>query len=122
MGYIPIFLYLAGFVFLFVIVVANSFKSKKLQYLNSFEKLVVELQKFSHSTEQAVPFEKHRLEEVEKYYLSLKANAGQESLAILNQRIKPCLAQAKLYLYWYNKMVQTRPYSFVAKIIGHSPI
>ncbi|MEX2595164.1 MAG: hypothetical protein WD426_20535 [Anditalea sp.] len=123
MGFIPIFLYLGGFIFLFVLVVANNFKSKKLQYLKSFDKLIFHLNNLNpNPPEQAVHFKEWKLEEVEKYYLSLKAKADTERLALLDQTVKPYLTQAKLHLYWYNKMIRIKPYSFIAKITGHSLI
>lgn len=94
-----------------------------MQYLKAFDQLVLHLKDLNQdSPEQSAHIEKWKLEEVEKYYFSLKTNADTQRLALLDQKAKPYLIQTKRYLYWYNKMIMTKPYSFVAKIMGYSPI
>jgi hypothetical protein len=123
MGFIPIFLYLGGFIFLFMMVVANNLKNKRLLYQKSFGQLVSNLRELDEDlTMQTTPLEKLKLGEVERYYQSLKINANEERLAFLKQKVKPTLAQTKLHLYWYNKLIKAKPYNFVAKIMGYSPI
>ena len=123
MGFIPIFLYLASFIFLFVMVVFNSIKNKKKLYNKAFENLVARLKEMEgYPQGQEIPLEELSLEEVEKYYWSLKSRSDIRKQEILNQKIKPSLSQAKLHLYWYNNLIKTKPYSFVAKITGYSPI
>src|SRR5690606_7988591 len=109
MGYFPIFLYLAGFLLLFIMVVSNHFVIKKKQYLRSLEELVARLQELNGSGTFFV--EPGSLEEVERHYQSLKVDADQERLSYLNRTVKPLLAKTKLQLYWYNKLILTKPYS-----------
>lgn len=123
MGYLPIFLYLASFIFLFVLVINNSLKSKKSRYYQSLDTLIDRLK----SLEKKAPanqtaLENKDLEEIEQYYYALKSTADPDLLNRLNGTIKPDLARAKMQLYWYNNLVRQRPYSFVAKIMGHHPI
>lgn len=121
MGFLPIFLYIGGFLFLFIIVVANSFKSKKEQYRHDVKNLVALLDELYPQSGTA-PLEKGNLKEVEKYLQSLKLNTDKGRSTELDHRIMPYLAQAKMHLHWYNKMVRTKPYSFVATMLGYKPI
>lgn len=123
MGYLPIFLYLAGFILLFMLVVTNSFKSKKAQYLRTLEELSEHLRTFdSNDIGSATLQVGFSLRDLEKHYSSIKSNISGEQLALLEESIKPMLGKAKLRLYWYNRLVQKKPYSFVARIMGYSPI
>jgi hypothetical protein len=123
MGFIPIFLYLASFIFLFVMVVFNSIKNKKKLYLKALENLVARLKEVEDGLQgQKIPLEELSLPEIENYFWTLKSGSDSQKQEILNQKIKPSLSQAKLHLYWYNNLIKTKPYSFVAKIMGYSPI
>lgn len=122
MGYLPIFLYLASFIFLFLLVVNNSIKNKKKHYRTSLEELSARLEtysdRFSGGAQMA---ETASLEEIEQQYHRLKSNIDQsdrEASTHLNQ-IKLTLGRVRQQQYWYNNMVKTRPYSFVAKLFGH---
>ena len=124
MGYLPIFLYLASFIFLFLLVVNNSIKSKKKQYHTALDDLAVRLQGYAGKTaggNTAAPAV--TLEQAELQYQQLKASAGHEKQAVaqLNQ-LKLALGRVRQQQYWYNNMVRTKPYSFVARLFGHRPL
>lgn len=123
MGYIPIFLYLGSFLFLFVLVVNNSIKSKKKQYQESLGKLLDVLKEngkaFPEMASTTLP---SNLEGAEKYYASLKETAGEEKTTLLRQRVRPLLGRVRQQQYWYNNTIKTKPYSFVAGLFGHSPM
>lgn len=121
MGYLPIFLYLAGFILLFMLVVTNSFKNKKAQYFRTLEELSEHLKTFDTYTTDTLP-EEISLPGLEEHYSSLKSGVSGEQLALLEESVKPMLGKAKLRLYWYNRLVQQKPYSFVARIMGYSAI
>ena len=123
MGFIPIFLYLGSFIFLFILVVANNIKNKRILYQKSFDLLVANLKEFGEpAMVNGQALENLNLMQVEGYYQSLKANGNKDLLSLLNKQIKPNLAQAKINRYWYNKLIKQKPYYFVAKLIGYSPI
>ena|SRR5690554_3546006 len=123
MGYIPIFLYLGSFVFLFVMVVNNSIKSKKKQYKQSMDELAEVLKtnsrQFTTMASLALP---ESLEEAERYYLALKEVANEEKQQSISQRVRPVLGRTRQRQHWYNNMLKTKPYSFVAGLFGHSPL
>ena len=125
MGYLPIFLYLASFIFLFLLVVNNSIKSKRKQYQASLDDLSSRLQGYAvraagaHVIAPAVTLEQaeHRFQELK----SMSDPYNQEEAASLTQ-LRLALGRVKQQQYWYNNMVRTKPYSFVARIFGHKPL
>src|SRR5690554_83480 len=103
MGYLPIFLYLAGFILLFMLVVTNSFKSKKAQYFTALEELSERLGMFDPKVLGATPPPGEvSLHDLEEHYLSVRSSITSEQLALLEKSVKPMLGKAKLRLYWYN--------------------
>lgn len=125
MGYLPIFLYLASFIFLFLLVVNNSIKNKKKQYQLALEDLALRLKVYgAKNPGTGITSEAANLEEVEQEYQKLKADtdtADVEATAQLNQ-IKLTLGRIRQQQYWYNNLVKTKPYSFVATMFGHKPL
>lgn len=109
MGFIPIFLTLAGFIFLFFIVVSTSIKNKKNDFANSFDKL-----KASLTINEDLKANRENLTYLENLYLQNKE--------VDRQAIKAELSQTKLYLFQYNRLLKKKPYSFVATLTGHQPI
>jgi len=90
---------------LFAFVVDTSMKNKRKMFEDSF---------FHLKDQLAVPgpIEPNRASLVllEKKYLEHDIEA--------RKSFKPFLADAKLHLYQYNRLVGQKPYSFVAKITG----
>jgi hypothetical protein len=124
MGYLPIFLYLASFIFLFLLVVNNSIKNKKKQYHTALEDLVTKMKGHATKASGRPIAVDATLEEVELQYQTLKSSADpsdREGMAHLNQ-IKLTLGRVRQQQYWYNNMVKTKPYSFVAKLFGHKSL
>ena len=124
MGYLPIFLYLASFIFLFLLVVNNSIKNKKKQYHTALEDLVTKMRGHPTKASGRPIAVEATLEEVEQEYQTLKSStdpSDREGMAHLNQ-IKLTLGRVKQQQYWYNNMVKTKPYSFVAKLFGHKSL
>ena len=109
MGFIPIFVTLGGFIFLFMIVVSTSIKNKKKQFQQSFE----ELKNSLHITEE-LPATRDNLKYLENIYLDKKRSEPMPA--------KVELAQAKLHLFRYNRLLEKKPYSFVAALTGHRVI
>lgn len=125
MGYLPIFLYLASFIFLFLLVVNNSIKSKRKQYQASLDDLASRLQGYAvkdageNLVAPAVTLEQaeHQIQE-----LKTKSNPDKQEEAAYLAQLRLALGRVKQQQYWYNNMVRTKPYSFVARIFGHKPL
>ncbi|MBT0812614.1 hypothetical protein KIH41_15100 [Litoribacter ruber] len=109
MGFIPIFLTLAGFVFLFYTVVENSLKNKQKAFEEKFYLLKERL-----AVQEHLKPTRANLVHLENIYL--KKNPAEKEAA------KGPLSQSKLYLYQYNRLLAKKPYNFVAKISGRQSI
>jgi len=109
MGFIPIFLTLGGFIFLFIIVVSTSIKNKKKEFDMSFERLRASL-----DIREDLEANRANLTRLENQYLQ----KNEEDRKIL----KAELSQTKLYLFQYNRLLKKKPYSFVATLTGNQPI
>lgn len=120
MGYLPIFLYLASFVFLFLIVVNNSMKTKKIRFQKSLESLAEGLQEHSGKLKPEI----NSLADAEQYYLQMKLdwNQSEEDHTDHITAIKPLFMRVRQQQYFYNNLIKTKPYSFVAKMFGHHAI
>jgi len=109
MGFIPIFLTLGGFIFLFIIVVSTSIKNKKKDFEASFEAL-----KSSLNVSEELRADRENLTYLENLYLQKDKEAG--------KNIKAFLSQTKLHLFQYNRLLGKKPYSFVGTLIGYHSI
>lgn len=124
MGFIPIFITLGGFVFLFVAVVHQNFLKKRKEYQTNFEEFTGILHQLhiKLNAPLAVPKDKN-LEHYEKYYYELKNLAGIDAhTEHLSGLAKSKLIGCRRARHQYDNLLTTKPYSFVASIMGHKPI
>jgi len=110
MGFIPILLTLSGFILLFILVVNQSIKTKKEQYKTTLTSL-------AQSVEMEVPDQNLSIETLEKQLANISSLNDQQIVTA-----KALLGKAKLLRHQYNQLITSKPYSFVAKIAGHSLI
>lgn len=119
MGFIPIILTVSAAIILFIMAVHNSMKSKKSQIeglqLSMVEGIKTLTKDFSNITledpkklSETFQLAKNALEENQKEDFHVKVRMPY-------QKIKLIKAQ-------YNKLISKKPYSFVAKMMGHDPI
>lgn len=109
MGFVPIFLTLAGFVLLFIMVVSHSIKSKKEQYKTTMATLLKLL-----GMESTEPFPTDELIGQQLTRLSSESSASDSPSRLFGK--------AKLLKHQYNQLIETMPYKIVAKITGHHSI
>ncbi len=115
MGFIPIFITLGGFVFLFVMVVHQHFKRKN----RAFFKLLNDLHQLLYSgknPDSPAP----SLKSLEHHYQVMR-QSGQAPVELLDQA-SYLIKEAKLLRHQYHELLHTKPYSFVAQVMGHSAI
>ncbi len=115
MGFIPIFITLGGFVFLFMMVVHQHLKGKKRNYSG----LLNELQQLLNSVD-SLEEAKGSLKSLEQRLHSFR-QSGQTPPELL-ERASFLIKEAKLLRHQYNTLTRTKPYSFVAQVMGHSAI
>ncbi|WP_194774166.1 hypothetical protein [Pararhodonellum marinum] len=114
MGFVPIFLTLSGFLFLFVMVVTQTFKAKLKQYQNSLDHLAQILDSKDSSSRD--------FSELEANFLLQKQNQTDPVAVDKVNRARPHLQSAKRLKMEYNRLIKTKPYQFIAKVIGYTPI
>ncbi|GGF17018.1 hypothetical protein [Echinicola rosea] len=110
MGFIPILLTLAGFILLFGMVVSYSINQKKEQYKTALLTLQKNLGvKPSHDTMEIVMLEKEIQGLLDTDHPDTNSAKRQ-------------IGHIKLLKHQYNQLIQTKPYSLIAKLTGHRPI
>jgi ABC-type uncharacterized transport system substrate-binding protein len=123
MGFIPIFLTLGAFIFLFALVVHQNLKQKKnlltteLINISSLFKGVVEKDKTKPNIPDVLT--------IKMAEHLLKSVSGKEENVKFQQQIKAIrqkLNEVKRIHHDYNKLIATKPYYFVALLMGHQPI
>ena len=122
MGYIPLFLTLGGFVFLFLMVVHQSFLSKKKSMEKNLQLTVEGLKLMGKNFSKPVSLNADGLEALEKFYLETKASLEKEQSEKFDAIVKRHFQSFKLEKAQYNKLVEQKPYSFAAKLYGHVKI
>jgi hypothetical protein len=115
MGFIPIFITLGGFVFLFAMVVHQHFNGKKRTYY----KLLGDLHQLLY-TPQSTDKTEGSLQSLEQRFHSLR-QSGQAPPERLTQA-SALIKEAKLLRHQYSELRRTKPYSFIAQVMGHSAI
>ncbi|AGA78572.1 hypothetical protein [Echinicola vietnamensis] len=111
MGFLPIILTSAGFILLFGMVVSFSIKQKREQYKAALLGLRKNLETALHRELGT------DLTDVEKGIQHLLTTGHPEASAVQRQ-----LGRTKLLKHQYNQLIQTKPYSLVAKFTGQGPI
>ncbi|MCH7402946.1 hypothetical protein ACFOUP_09515 [Belliella kenyensis] len=118
MGFIPVILTMSGAIMLFIMVVKQSITQKR----NNVELLIRQVaQDWNALTNQELKFPTS----LDNLSLLIKKNKSQlqnDQLLKYDKTIKSNLFQAKLLRVQHNKLISTRPYSFVAKLFGYKAI
>jgi hypothetical protein len=124
MGFIPIFITLGAFVFLFIAIVHQNFQKKKKEFqtnLDEFIGLTTRLHRELDAPD-LLPEDKN-LENFERHYYGLKKlpefDSRHESLTL---SVKSKLVACKKARYQYQSLLTKKPYSMVASIMGHKAI
>lgn len=122
MGYIPLLIILAAVVALFFMVVNHTLDSKKktmLQYQNT---IVEGLSKLGNQINANRNFGKIDFGLIETLYRKAKTNLSNENQNAFDKEVKLPYQSLKLTIAQYNKLVGKKPYSFVARLMGHKTI
>ncbi|HSI76762.1 MAG TPA: hypothetical protein VK957_12740 [Lunatimonas sp.] len=119
MGFIPIFISLGGFVFLFTMLVNYNLNSKKKSYfiqLESLRKMVTEAY-------PAQPIgDDMELKALEHQFREAKKQSKSSNDASVDIKIDSQFVACKMARFQYQQLKETKPYFFVAKLFGHADI
>ncbi len=119
MGYIPIFISLGGFVFLFAMLVNYNLNSKRKLYFIRLE----DLKKMISEAYPTLPVgDNMNLQELELQYREKKKDISFSNNASVDSKINSQIAACKMARFQYQQLKETKPYFFVAKVFGHRVI
>ncbi|WP_163378307.1 hypothetical protein [Cyclobacterium sp. SYSU L10401] len=124
MGFIPIFISLGGFVFLFAILVHYNLLQKRKSMQAGLIDIFGLLDQLNTDPAQKdqPPRADFKLTLAEQQFSEIRKspqeNHDPEKIALLGEKI----LQAKRIRYEHNKLIKTKPYSFVARLLGHRDI
>lgn len=119
MGFIPIFISLGGFVFLFAILVNYNLNSKKKSYFNRLESL----KKLVSEAYPTIPTEDTvELKTLERQFREMKKRSLSSNDRSADTKIDSQIAACKMARFQYQQLKETKPYYFVAKVFGHADI
>ncbi len=119
MGFIPIFITLGGFVFLFVMLVNYNLNSKKRSFfirLEALKKMVAEAYPTITVSDNV------ELKALEHLYRETKNRPPSSIEALIDTKINSQFAACKMARFQYQQLKETKPYYFVAKLFGHADI
>lgn len=121
MGFVPIFITLGGFVFLFVLLVNQNMRQKKSAFLSTWQDFEFQLKQYPNKP--AGELATGDLEGAEKAFRSLQKTTPSDVLQSTDiKNLNEFILRLKRSRYEYNNLVRTRPYSFVATLFGHRPL
>ncbi|WP_242617468.1 hypothetical protein [Cecembia calidifontis] len=98
--------------------VNNSLKSKKIQIQDNQFKMMEGLRAFSQSS---ISNEEIKQDRISKLYQNVKKSIQEDQLDAFDKKVRKPYQQVKLLKSEYNRLISKKPYSFVAKIMGHKP-
>lgn len=122
MGFIPIILTMSAAIFLFFMAVNNAIKTKLKQIIELQEIMIAGLTKINPAITIASGITSSALAGIEKEYQQVKGNISAENKDLFEKNIKSPYANLKLIISQHNKLIERKPYSFVAQLMGHQKI
>lgn len=106
-----------------MMVVNHNLKRKKEAYFSNIAELEALISEPKRKSGVKHPLPKvHSLEELEVYFIEWKHHNEVALSPIILEQAKRKIAEGKRLKYQYHQLLQAKPYSFVAKLMGHSSI
>ena len=122
MGYLPIIITLSCFIGLFFLVVNQSLIAKKKSILLIQQAFFDELEKLGIVHKKEVGLDAAILKKIEKEFAKAKDENSPKSKSTFETEVRPIIQSLKITVSQYNKLIGKKPYSFVAKVMGHKPL
>jgi hypothetical protein len=119
MGFIPIILTLSAAIILFIMAVNNSLKIKKTQIQGIQSEMIKGFSEFDSDLNIS---SLTNWDKVKEKYMELKKKHESGELSGFDETLKKPFQQAKILKSQYNGLISKKPYSFVAKLMGHRPL
>lgn len=122
MGFIPIILTMSAAIFLFFMAVNNAIKTKLKQIIELQAMMIAGLTKINPAITISTGITSSALAGIEKEYQRVKRDISAENKDLFEKSIKSPYANLKLIISQHNKLIERKPYSFVAQLMGHQKI
>ena len=120
MGFIPIILTMGGAILLFFMAVNQSLLAKKNSILRLQAAILDGFKNFGENSSVQAAISSKAIEQIDSGFRQLKAKV-QADARFESEIITP-YRDLKVTLDQYNRLVAKKPYSFVAKLMGHHAI
>ncbi len=122
MGFIPIIVTMSGAIMLFFMVVNYHLKAKKSQIIQLKGDVISKIDQLGNPSGQTPGIVFEAEQTFEEKYIGAKKSIHESHSRFFKNEVKAPYLKAKLLTVQYNTLVKTKPYSFVAKILGHHPL
>jgi hypothetical protein len=119
MGYLPIIITLSGFIGLFFLVVNQSMIAKKKAILQIQQALFEGFERLGFAHKREIGLHPEAFKTIEAQYQKAKSHEGSTNGPLFKNEIQPVFQSFKITISQYNKLITKKPYSFVAKLMGH---
>ncbi|MFC0261810.1 hypothetical protein [Fontibacter flavus] len=102
--------------------VNNAIKTKLKQIIELQEIMIAGMTKINPAISLSPRIDSSVLAGIEKEYQQVRSKISDENKDIFKNNIKSPYSNLKLVISQYNKLIRKKPYSFVAKLMGHQTI
>jgi hypothetical protein len=123
MGFIPIFITLGGFVFLFVMLVHQNLKQKKNKIKHELSYISAEFKSISNLEYKGLAEPNvNTIEEAIRFLQTMSSMDNSSAFQKQSSGIRQKLGEIKRIRNEHNKLIATKPYSFAARLTGHQAL
>ena len=119
MGYLPIIITLSCFIGLFFLGVNQSLIAKKNSLLQIQQAFFNDLEKFGIVHKKEVGLDAAILKKIDEEFAKAKSENSPKGKSPFETEVRPIFQSLKITVSQYNKLIVKKPYSFVAKMMGH---
>jgi hypothetical protein len=122
MGFIPIILTMGGAILLFFMAVHQSMIAKKNAILRLQAAIFDGFRVFGAHLSLEPAISPGVVDQIDEVFRTLNAKADAKNNAQFEAKVKIPYRDMKVTIDQYNRLVKKKPYSFVAKAMGHRAI
>ncbi|EOZ96958.1 hypothetical protein A33Q_1876 [Indibacter alkaliphilus LW1] len=109
-------------IFLFFMTVNHSMNTKKARIQALLKEMLVALNEMNLSDQKVVNIDSPHLQNLKTIYIQAKTELQVDQQAKFKNNVSEPYKGIKLIVSQYNKLVKKKPYSYVAKLMGHKAI
>lgn len=122
MGFIPIILTMSGAILLFFMAVNQSFLAKKNTILKLQQELLERFRALGKDLAEQPDIATPIPDQIDDGFHFLRSHLAGKEDARFEREVKAPYRDMKVTIDQYNRLVKKKPYSFVAKLMGHKAI